>query len=462
MAKAFINYDFSTVTDDVIAVWYENSAPGAELDRVVMDGVTILKTGSFLADELNPVIHIFKFYASSDGTTLDTQIGADLYIDASLYNEPQVEWLEFTVGSGLDVGDGVHFAPEDGDTEYINDDLDNDDILAYTVEKKGYGTLSWNSNLQINTAGFEYNDGDEFSDGEEYLITIYRNVTFSAPTTAANIYSDIEVISTDETLDSTHFGKIIICEHITPLGILTLPEASTVPNLKRISFNTEGLYRYVRVQLHAGDTIKRKKVDVNYVDLATGEEFEIMMKSGQWYIIKDTSETKVGHRIFTDHTDVINTLPADGTEYQIADYPRLYEALKTAQKVTYTQYNSSTNILVGSALKTKYPYKGFFAVDTGAGTFKVPDMRNMSVRTLKYFDGTSDSTRLSQGGGGFQSEEIIEHNHELPPLANSNSLGVSRVYPRGGGINAAVLFTEEAGGPEQRVDSISQFCLILF
>lgn len=63
-----------------------------------------------------------------------------------------------------------YFDPEDGDAQYVNTNLNG---RTYVVFRMGVGALVWGYDIQtISGGGFEYINGQVFSEGETYTIFV--------------------------------------------------------------------------------------------------------------------------------------------------------------------------------------------------------------------------------------------------------------------------------------------------
>ncbi|MES2620169.1 MAG: hypothetical protein V4615_04885 [Bacteroidota bacterium] len=462
MAKAFIKHNFSAVAQDVICVWYENGAPLAEVGREVIEAPHT--EGSLTVTDLNPVMHSFKFYQSSNGTTLETLL-VSLDIDAAISNEAFVELYEFEVGDGQEVGDGnpAHLSPVQGDTEYLNDNLADGDITRYEVVQRGYGPLSWRNEIEeIETGGFRFTNDFIFNENDRYFITVYKLVTSSAGNTVTTQaqFTDVAVLSENIEFGSALYNKLLIADWAGRVGVIDIPDLSSIPNNTALHLNAhQGAQWYVTLHMvESGDTIFFNGVEVDEIHLGRGEEIRIVFKNGAAYVVSYSGDAKRRGEVIMSDKVLLNSFLANGTEYNTGDLPGLMEALSTEQIVTYAAWDAFQDVVIGEITKRYYLNRGKFAVDNVAGKVKLPDYRGQSFRILKSFDGTTDATRLSQGSGSLQAQEIISHKHgEVPKKRNDVDRG-----------NGSSLFstdengsTAATGGTEQRVDNVGKYAIVL-
>jgi hypothetical protein len=475
MAKARLVYNFSGVAQDVIITWYEFSAPLAEIDRYVLDDTTDHeKVGAHTVTDLNPVMHRFKFWQSSDGVTLDTLLfSAD--IDASLFNEPVIEFKEFTVGVADPENPGV---PMPGATQYVDADLDDPDITRYEVEQRMFGTLSWEDDIQtISGGGFEFQNGNSFNGDDRYFIKIYKLVAQQVQDVVTqNQFTDIVVLSIDDDFDIHLYNKLLIANWPAGIGLIQLDAMATIPNNTTLHLNTHGGdQRYVTIECQPGETIRFMGEDRTSIHLGKGEEIRIVFKGGAGHVVHYEGDYRqLGERRLGNMAG-LNELVLDGTEYDIEDYPRLWEwvqSLPAAQLVSYTTWEIAATENVAGNVRTVYPNKGFFAISNDALKFRVPDDRNKYYRALKYTDGTVDSERVTQGANGYQGPEIMGHGHPIKSTQSAISGNTTADVVRGtvtgtvstrggrgkiGDDNYTISIT---GGSEQRTENIGLIPLI--
>lgn len=468
MAKIRLVYNFST-PQNVIIVWYEFSAPTAEIGRYVLDGtVDHEKVGAYTIDGLDPVMHRVNFYRSSDGVALDTlEVSAD--IDASLINVPVAEFIEFTVG--VSVG-----APASGDSQYVNADLDDADITDYTVEQRGFGKLSWGEEIQeIAGGGFEFINGWTFNQEDKYFITVFKLVAQQSTTvTTQNQFADILVLSANDVFDADLYNKLLIANWAGAVGVIDVPSFSFIPNNTVLHLNTHGgAQRNVTLQFPPGETIRFMGSDRTEIHLGKGEEIRIIFKDGSAYVVHYEGDYRhLGERRLGNIAG-INEIVLNGSEYPEADYPRLLElveSLPADQVVTYAVWAAAVVVTVAGYDYTTYPNKGLFA--RSGGNIKVPDDRNKFYRALRYTDGTVDAERQTQATGGHQYQQILAHGHAIKSTSNGPSAGDTGDVMRGsivgtastrgsaaevGDDNHTILLT---GGSETRPDNIGLLPLL--
>lgn len=389
----------------VIMQLVKSTSPLAEIERVVYPAPYSQET--YLFENLQPVWHLIRFWSSTDGVTLDTEVLtiAGNARSGALY---PISTYEYVVGRG-DSEPGVWADPVQDDIGIRDTRLLN---AYYWVEERGTGSLLTTEIVDRSDdgGGFDFDvPGKVMNDGGVYIVRAIQRVDVAGDSGDSGDIDagDVYILSDDEDYDSsTHNGKKIIADFSTTVGQLTIPNLALVPDGGFKLLTHTGLQRNVIIQLDAGDTVNFRKEAVNKIVLGEGEDIEILFLDGVMYVTDhNTNHFQLGKRFWGDIRDGINTLLQDGTTYNQADYPRvvdMLDSLPAGAVVNYTTWNTS-QVLDGV---TRYPYKGFFARDDGAGTFRVPDIRTQTFKALSATDGSINA-------GRYENQEMLAHNHNL-------------------------------------------------
>lgn len=408
MAKIFAKYNFTGVSSPyIICTVVEHSAPLAEIDRAVLTSASY--DGSSTFESLNAVMHKLTFFESTNGIALGSQL-ISLSIDATIYNDPGVEFITFLVGGGRGT---PYFDPLDGDSTYTNPNLDGFDYIVFI---EGFGAVDPSYYNQIVGGGFTFNNGKLFVAGERGVITKYLTVSVPSDTVLARQYQDISEITGNITFGSTYYNTLLRTAVSGTTATVTFPAHITVPNFTRLKLSTHGgSQNYLILQFNGAETTKFYNANVNRLYLAKGEEIELSWKDGVCYIVDyrgnylmrgkaiQSYENTSGRPFLYAHTDtgVLNK----------ADYPGLYEfILNLPAGVACTSY---TDWALSSTIdsKTKYANKSRYAIDTISETFRVPDLSNLYSRFMKA-SGATDTDRVSDVPGGYQVDKVGSHLHD--------------------------------------------------
>lgn len=451
--------NFTGTAQKVIAVWYENSAPLAEIGRRVFNPPHTISE-SWSVENLNPVMHQVKFYLSSDGVTLET-LSVILNVDASQRAVQAFEVYYYKVGRGNQY-DPVHGTSELRDPRLLN--------MNYKVEFRGESfRIPGVHFVDRSDAGGGFDlIGNVFNHDEEFCVTVNNSQSFTPPTAGSSDYIDVKVLAADAVFDNTFYKKVIVAAFpgVGSIGTITFPTLATIPNTK-VKFTTHGgNQRYMKLQLAVGDTINLNGAAVNKIYLRKGEVIEILFKGGVAYISDAKIDDHTAGEVIMADKKLLNTEYADGTEYNIADVQPVYDNLDPSRIVSYAQWNEFTDVTIGKNTKRYYKNRGKFAVDLVAGKIKFPDVREQSFRILKTFDGAADAQRLSNGANGMQSRNYDSHDHDIKGQDNdagatgSASNEVANVENPDAPTAFFTRKTVASGGTETRVDNLGKYGLV--
>ena len=392
MAKAFIKHNFTAVAQDVIAVWYENSAPSAEIDRLLIEAPHTEQ--GFTADNLNPVMHQFKFYQSSDGVTLETLL-VTLDIDASIYNEVSTQTFQYVVDRGQSGTTPAWSDPVSNTTDLTDERLDGYSKSEMNVVFRAFGPRLDIEYDLYSGGGISLKDGEQFSSGDALFISIYKNVATQAAqgttsTTGAE-FTGVSVINTNVDFDTDLYNKLIIADFSGTSGKVDFPALSLIPNNTKAVFNTHGgSQKYLTLQFEAGDTVNFLGEAKNAIYLAKGEELRLFIHSGVCYVVNYSGNAKIRGTVQSD----INTNRVDTGSYLLAnestgvlskaDYPGIYEfilSLGTGVFVPLSEWSNSVVVNSGKINQaTTFPNKCKYGIDTTSETFRVPHLQGLTKK----------------------------------------------------------------------------------
>lgn len=409
MAKAFLKFASPSLTDKLIITWAEFATPLAEIDREVYNAPHPER--SLTVENLNPVMHRFTLWQSSDGATLDVAL-LTMDIDCSM-NETEITVCEYVVGRG---NSGV--APNWQDPVHGASALPNDQRLAavstFHVEQRGVGRLredEYTRSITTTHASFTLTGGATFTDGDTFWVVSQKIVAVTGNQVISTDYTDIVTIGADTPYSPTHNRKLLV---VTSNSLITTYSISALAGIAngKLKITTHGVgsgFRYLKIALSGADTINMYGLARNIIYLGVGEQIEILFKSGAAYVIDYDGCYPLLGQVTWGRKAEKNRLSLDGTTYNIADCPRLYydyiDKLPVDQVLTSFTTWAATQVIDGI---THSINKGFFAVE---GTqFKVPDFRNVYIRALKL-DGV-DATRIADRSGGYQPDKVGAHKHK--------------------------------------------------
>lgn len=441
MASAKLIYDFSAITEDVIIVWFKINSDGtispAEEGRVVLDNTTgFEKVGWRTIANLDPVVYQFRFYRSSDGTTLETPIPVTLAIDASIYNEIVIERYVYVVdrgNSGTDPGEEWE-DPVSGENELTDARLAGATHADTIVNSRGWGDYREDEIEFTPGGGFLFLTAQTFTGTDTYFVTHFKTVAQQVlPTSSSSEYSDIKLLQDDVDnsidFDATFYKKVCISNFTGPVGTIVFPALALIPDTK-VKFQThQGSQNYLKLQFNSGEEVKFYGEDKNTIYLAKGEETELIFKDHVCYVVMYNGNANCRGLVIGSSRDRSLDGPyllADESTGVLSedDYPGLYdfvESLPAGAAVTMAAWATD---------KTKW------ALDTTAHTFRVPHLANMHRR----FRVDSDEVP-----GAYEGDAIIQHYHE----DGHETTGTGSIFRKGAVHSIQVAAGSGAGNETQ-------------
>lgn len=332
-----MKYNFSALADDVIIVWVKNTAPGAEIARYLLDDTADHeKDGGHTVTGLDPVMHQFKFYQTSDGVSLDTLL-LTLDVDASIYNEVVIDRWKYIVDRGSTGTDPDWADPANGDN-HVNDER----LLGAThadtvVSQRGFGEFTEDEIdfAAVVAGGFQFINGQQFSHEDIYFVTHYKIVAQQVQISETGTdYNDIKLLQDDldnsVDFDSSFYKKNCIANFTGNVGTIVFPALGTIPDTKAKFSTHQGSQKYLTLAFNGSETIKVNGQNKNKVHIAKGQVFELVFKNSVCYFIGDGKQFTQRGQIIGDHrnrsTDEPFLLADEATGVLSGNnYPGLYE-----------------------------------------------------------------------------------------------------------------------------------------
>jgi hypothetical protein len=461
MGHIFIKTAALSITGYAIYRVVLNSAPTTEVTRQVFAAPHPERGVTF--SPLQPVMHQVQLWESINGTSLTTLL-ATIDVDASINNELQFEIIELVVdrgNAGLVAGDTGD--PADNTDTYLDARLKGQ---LYAISQRLTGQLRMDeyTDLSSGHGGFQFTtvSGQYFRHGDTWFVTIYK--TTSVQTPPGNQFS-VKIEASDVNIISTYYNKLVLATASGDVQLFTFPAGSTIPDNTLMSFSTAfGSYKYLKLQLHAGDSIRFNGVDKNAIYLALDERIDLIWSAGIAYVLKYDGRAKQRGNLYGDVMQRVATHAADGSQYPGSQYPGLFDWLineaPTELKVNNATWNSS---VVTPSGETVYPYKGLWAVESIAGTFNFPLAAGMAERYIL----PGDSERTPNVAMGYQHHEIYSHDHDMLPTGGPGinmkvtSAGTSDLMGGSKFKQVENLRTGASGGTETRGKNLGKLALII-
>lgn len=481
MASGFLNiaHNFAGETDFIIVEWVKSTAQGTPVIGHVTgtnlgaqndtDVTEVFYPAPHTAETLQvinlpEVWHLVRFWRSSDGVTKDLLL-LSLAGNARTGALYPITRYEYVVDRGYNnttpvVTDGVWSDPVDTDTGLRDTRLAGQ---TYWIEERGTGSLiaAEYTDRTDDGGGFDFTDAFKvMNSGAVYVVYVITRIDAEGDDSGAVTgvsELDVFILNTDQDYNPlTMNGKTLIADFATTVGTLTIPNLLLVADSWFRLQTHGGSQRNVIIQLDAGDTVRFMGEDANEIILGENEEIMILVKDNVMYVLHHmTNHERLGQMIWSYKT-LPNTLPGNGTQLALADYPRveqLLDSLPSSSVVGSTTWNTSTTAADG---QTVFPNKGKWMRE--GANFRPPLLTDKAIKGLSDLSGAVAS-------GRYEHQEIMLHDHDL---RGSFSYGG---YDGGGnsffrirnltdGFDTASKVVSDAGGSNNIVNNIGLYPLL--
>lgn len=363
-------------------------------------------------DDIRDIVYTIKFYDVPGGAGLGNLIKShDVTPSTSTLNDGN--WIELIVDGG------ESYDPVSG-----TDTVTLTELIGKRIKLIQRGIGPWRElrdpeyTFDTNTGEIVLLNGVTFNELDTLFIKVIAYFVVNPPGSSNpnRIYKDIILVIADITLVAADMGKLFIVDGASPVVTIQLPAIGDLPAKIPLFIKTVGLtHKNVVVKADIGETITAIARESNTFIFGQAEEGEIILLDEVLYGFSESLDMKrVGQFDWNRSPTLCNRMWADGTEYVLANYPRLAKALDDGdcgEVVSYATW-AATSTINGEVIPINH---GFFAISDNGLNFKVPNMKNKHVRALKYIDATTDAQRLSQGAGGYQHDEFRTHTHSFNP-----------------------------------------------
>lgn len=435
----------TNITDYLIVILYYNSAPNAEVQRIVSAPGEANPSKNYMFVDVNPGAATVRWYASVDGDELTTLIGTfQINISKQI---PTLEYRWYTVGgTQSDENDNI-VDPADGASEITDIYFEGKSVIG--IQIKGAGILrneiEWdrvdntirllNPENQLPTGGPVFVGGDEVA----VLISYLVDVVIPSNDTAI-VYN---VIDEDTTLSAVHRRKWnLLLGNTTRLTITAEPLSELVDG-EWYGFITNGGSQYQTLfDLDGSDTILVNGVAKGRLVFGKLQTWKIY-KRGSTFDIAQGGENllNVGQFFKSYSNSHVNALLCDGTEYDGDDYPGVWDFINSLP----------ANFAVNSATVSTTDFGCWhYWMEGSTKKFKTPNKQNMYGRNLASFANRGvDASRTSDYPGHLQLEMIGRHRH----LTVVPTTVASTQFPSQRGtiitwIRSIIMYWNKAGGGE--------------
>lgn len=315
MAEAKFSIGQVNFTNYLLIVAYESSNPSSEVAR--QSFAPVHPAGrNIVFSSLNATPHIFEFRESPDGTALGT-LWQTFTIDVGLIQDTIVEMFDVVVDRGNT------YDPSDGDSTLTHPLLEN----IFFISKQGLGLLTLDRDYEkTDITTLHLLGGVTFFSGEVYQFVVFKKQTVAQNTSGRPLFQDIVSITSNTTISSTHYGKLLEANGSADILTLTFPDLTTIPDNTIFGFNTEaGTQRYLKIVLIGSDAAKLKGGLKSTFCLGKYEDAAFIKKGNRLYKMHwDGDYNRVGELVISD-LQPANGIAETGGWLNIADYPRLYD-----------------------------------------------------------------------------------------------------------------------------------------
>lgn len=349
--------------------------------------------------------------------------------------------------------------------------------LDFTLERGGLpmvALLPDESNIAeaeyeiLDAGGFKLlQDGDALAENERYKLTLFTLIGGGpgvTPSTPLGFITGKKVVTANTTLNPvTEVNKIIQVRGDTVAILVTIPDVASIPANSFIPIETSITNtKPCTVQTTSGQYIYMNNSSRTSIVLHPGEVAWLYRDEDGLYIINDFAERyKQIAKPFAAFKADLNQLLCKGQTVLRADYPRLFEYVQTLGSSYVSDAVWNTASAVVATRTVEFPYRGCFSNGDGSTTFRLPDLMNMTLRGVKTESG-SDTERHLNKPGGFQKNEVLSHQHDIP-AGLINTYGTGPTITRGlydGSNSGASDRTSSYGGGETRMDNIGVLWVI--
>ena len=390
---------------------------------------------NIVIDGLNPVMHYFDFYETSDPLVQGTLLSS-FTIDVGLLNVVAFDFIEFKV-DGEEVND-----PAAGSTTYNNTSIAGKE---YMVSQRGIGTRSFEDELLLLPAGgFQLLNGETFISQDRWFLTVANTVTVSGgggggggTSPGRGLFTDIIEVTADRTITNDDYNKQF---EITGAGVirtLTFPLLGTIPEDTIFGINTHyTTVRYTAVQLQSGESIRFCGSERNVLWLGKNETLIFEKKNGFFKVLSYEGDYKrLGEKVKSDIAPV-NSLPETGSWYEFVEYPRFYyDYVSKIPPAQLALASDVTNNLNNARLR--------FSINTITQMFWMPDTGGYFERNVDP-DGNVDVDRILKFTGSFQGANVGKHRHDYIDAHGEGYTGGPVVEVSGSGQNNQINYPKEA------------------
>lgn len=293
---------------------------------------------------------------------------------------------------------------------------------SFNLYRQGYGIMPADQFEILDAGGFKLTTpGDILIKGEIFGFDIreYQNTPGQANGNFA--LAGVKPVPVSTTLTAADIYKLIqIRSNATPIT-LTLPKIQDVPENSLWPVETIiGNSFKCKIQTQLSQNIYFKNTSQTFLYIGPGESIEFFAGSDGWYVRNAVGKWGTVGNIIPAYAGDLNQVLLDGSLYLRANEPRLWAFAQTlgASLVSDATWQLASTLISNPTRIIVYPNRGLFSTGDGSTTFRVPDLRNSTIRGIKRLGGFaalatgSDPERTNNIVGNLQDDMYEAHAHK--------------------------------------------------
>jgi len=355
--------------------------------------------------DIDPVIYYVDFYESANGTSFDLLLSQFVY---DLKNKIIVSERRF-----YRVGSGNPIDPDPDQKILIDPYLDGKTISG--VFKEGYRYLrpqtepvpEW---IPHTGGGIELQDPLQFSQDETYTIEISYLADQTTGGGSSGMYSGVQLIDTDTTLDVSYRNNRLRCEAgASNKLVVTLESVASVTDGTFYHFTSNGgLQNQTRILPAGSETIVFNGENYTEMSFGKGEYLRIVKVGSIWEAeLAHPFILQVGERFSGTWKDHPSCKPEEaGTLYDGDEWPRIWWWIKN--KLPSTHYITD-DAVIGGGYSHPLNRIGQIVIHSSLKKFRLPSTRILTEKGLNNFiNYGADTDRSYDYPGGYQADQVGE------------------------------------------------------
>ena len=276
--------------------------------------------------------------------------------------------------------------------------------------------------------------GDKLWLGERFELDVYTlaggSVISPSGGGGGSFLSGKVIVSTNFSMTAAnHLGKLMQIRGGGTQITLTLPSIADIPPYTIIPIEAAVVNNYQqRIRTQGGQFIYMNGSSYTELFIAKGESLWLFRDDDGFVVMDNFGKIyqAVG-RVDQGYSVEYDELLCNGSLYNRADYPRLWNKIQTygSSLVSDTVWNTSSAVVNGVTVLR--PYRGCYSTGDGSTTFRVPDLMDVTLKGVRSTTG-SDPNRLLNKPGGFQAGQVGEFSFKLTGYLERKSGTSDNIY----------------------------------